>query len=190
MRLAVDMDDVVVEFVTSVASCFAKEYGIVVPPFEGGSWGQDVVEFSTHPLFKEAGYDDWWGWLRDRDWLWGSVFPAVDGAIGGIKRLREAGHYIEIVTSKPLWAEPQVWRWLGKWRPAVNQVTIVTFGQSKLGFTDADVIIDDKRSTCQEFADAGRYAIHFARYDAPPSDGRLLVAKDWIGVVKQVEELT
>ena len=129
----------------SVMETFQREYG-ARPEYDGQPWGAQATAFYKHPLLLESGYASWWDWLRDRDWLW-STFPAVEGAIGGIKRLRAAGHYVECVTSKPEWAEFNVWKWLGKWRPAFNQVTIVNTGQSKLDFTDADVIVDDKLDT-------------------------------------------
>jgi hypothetical protein len=45
-------------------------------------------------------------------------------------------------------------------------VTIVTNGQSKVDFTDARVIIDDKLATCIDFNKDGRSAILFDRVGA------------------------
>jgi hypothetical protein len=161
MHVAVDLDDVVLEFMPSVMRSFALEFGVELP-YDGAPWGDDAEAFSQHPLFLAAGYENWWGWLRDREWLW-ATFPAVPGAIGSVKQLREMGHYVECVTSKPVWAEHNVWKWLGKWRPAFNRVTIVGLGQSKVSATQADLIIDDKLATCQEFVRSRRGAIWFNR---------------------------
>ena len=109
-----------------------------------------------------AGYDSWWDWLRERDWLWGTA-DAIDGAIAAVRTLRARGHYLEMLTSKPRWAEPQVWRWLGKWRPAFHRATIIDSSkrERKVDATDADVMVDDKFKTCEEFVEAGRRAILF-----------------------------
>ena len=187
MWVAVDLDDTVLSFVPEVLRTFAKEYGETIP-YAGVPWGQDIVEFTRHPKFQESGYRDWWGWLKDRDWLW-STFDAVDGAIGGLQRLRAAGHLLECVTSKPEWAEPQVWKWLGRWRPPFHRVTIVPVRSNKLDWTNAPVIIDDKRETCEEFAAAGRFAIHFTVEDLP-SVPRIEVAKTWDDVVRAIVQLS
>jgi hypothetical protein len=105
-----------------------------------------------HPLLDPIIGRNWWTWLRERDWLWPN-FPAVDGAIGAVDQLRRQGHYIEILTAKPEWATFAVWKWLGKWRPRVNAVTIVdTKGESKHGASDADLLIDDKIDNCVSWA--------------------------------------
>lgn len=188
MHIAVDCDDVMLDFMGSVMRSFELEFGIT-PDWDGGPWSEDAVKFTTHPAFAAAGYEDWWAWLTHRDWLW-ALFPAIPGAIGGVKRLRHDGHYLEMVTSKPEWAEPQVWRWLGKWRPAFNAVTIVANGQSKLDYTEAELIIDDRHKTCREFVAAGRRAVNFDRSSSPaePSFG-LWVAHDWTEVLDIVGSL-
>jgi len=194
MHVAVDLDDVTLEFMHGVLHAFETEYGVKVD-YDGASWGPRAVAFTKHPLLLESGYKNWWGWLRDREWLW-AQFPAVPGAIGGIKRLRAAGHYVEAVTSKPEWAEHNVWKWLGRWRPAFHRVTIVSPGQAKLDFTEAKVIIDDKYETCLDFAANGRYGIWFDRATPSrpsPHTPRLLQATDWehvITIVKAIEEGT
>jgi hypothetical protein len=192
VHIAVDLDDVTVDFMNNVLDCFEREFG-ERPAFDGNTWGDSATALYKHPLFIAAGYKSWWDWLRERDWLWG-IAPAVPGAIGGIKTLRAAGHYVEAVTSKPEWAEPQVYRWLGKWRPAFQRVTIVTTGQKKTDYTDADLIIDDKLETCAEFLADNRLAIWFHRpgytsalaHDLP---GGLCVATTWSDVVQIVKEL-
>lgn len=189
LHVSVDLDDVVLDFFPSVLAAFKREYGVEVP-FDGQPWGSMAQAFTKHEMFLESGYKSWWDWLRDREWLW-ATFPAVPGAIGGVKRLRAAGHYVECVTSKPEWAEHNVWKWLGKWRPAFNRVTVVTNGQRKVDFTDADVMVDDKVETCVQFAEAGRHAILFDRSGgvAPPASVKL-VAWHWGHVVEHVRELS
>lgn len=191
VHIAVDMDDVVVDFIGGVRTSFELEFGEEgLPNYNGSSWAQEVVDFSNHPYFKECGYDDWWGWLRDHEWLWGKVFKAVPGSIGGVKRLRAEGHYMEAITSKPPWAEFAVWQFQGRFRVPFNRITVVSNGQSKLDFTNADIIVDDKRQTCEEFVADGRAAIQFDRGNNFKPSRCLYTAKDWKEVIAHVRNIT
>lgn len=186
-HVAVDLDDVTVNFWPGVLDAFEVEFGIRLPDMH--PWSDEAKAFAKHPMFVEAGFKDWWGWLRDREWLW-ARFPAVPGAIGGIAALRRRGWYVEAVTSKPKWAEHNVWKWLGHYRPPFNQVTIITNGQNKVDFTDAQVIVDDKMETCQSFNAAGRGAIIFDRYhqhDDADLSPYLRQAQDWDAVLAHME---
>lgn len=192
LHVAVDLDDVTVDFLGSLLKMFELEYG-VTPEYDGAPWGGKAAAFARHPLFHESGYEDWWDWLRDREWLW-ALFPAVPGAIGGIKRLRADGNYIEAVTTKPEWAEHDVWKWLGKWRPPFNAATIVPPGVRKLDRTQADVIVDDKLGTCEEFAQAGRFGVWLDRRTITVPHWRrprrrLLRAENWEEVVRFVRAI-
>jgi len=189
-HVAVDLDDVTVDFVPGLLRSYAIEFDEVYEYSD--PWGPEMVAFFTKgtPKLRAAGYGDAWEWLRERDWLW-AQFPAVDGAIGGVSTLRERGLFVEALTSKPKWAEPQVYRWLGKWRPAFQRTTIVPVGESKLDYSDADLIIDDRLKTCVEFLEAGRQAIWFDRHDTgtkvPNGAWR---ARDWDGVIVNVNHIT
>lgn len=186
MHFAVDNDDVVLDFWTGILTSWTVEFGETLP--WAGPWDDGAVK--GNPRLKAAGYKDWWAWMRDREWLW-ATFPAVPGAVAGVKTLRARGNFVELVTAKPEWAEHNVWKWLGKWRPPFNRVTITQIGQRKVDMTEADCIIDDKPSTCMEFAEAGRQAILFDRRPRliPDPDGdtvytwpqhpNLYVATDW-----------
>jgi 5'(3')-deoxyribonucleotidase len=153
VHIAIDHDDVLADFTGGLRRAVQTEYGVVVPEFV--EWDISVV---LDPILGEP----WWGWLQRRDWLWAN-FPAVEGAIGTLELLRKDGHYLEIVTHKPRWAEASVFKWLGLWRPPVHRVTIVDPSESKLWATNADLLVDDKVENCQEFWDAGRHAILFDR---------------------------
>lgn len=192
MHIAVDQDDVCLDFIGRIRECFRKEFGYEgIPNYSGNPWSQEVVEFTKHPALLAAGYRDWWDWIRERDWLWGTA-DAVDGALGGLRTLRNRGHYLELITSKPRWAEPQVFRWLEKWRPPFQQVTIINSqnGDRKIDYTRADIVIDDKIQTCQDFADAGRMAVLFdpslthVDKDLP----HIYYAASWASVLEVIDE--
>lgn len=142
-HVAIDMDDVILDFVGGLRAAIKKEFDVDINP-------NDISQFELGPFLNPIVGESWWEWLRRRDWLWPN-FPAVDGAIGTIERLRREGYYLEIVTSKPEWADYAVWKWLGKWRPAVQRVTIVRSGDVKAHFTDAPMLIDDKMQNIIEW---------------------------------------
>lgn len=143
MHIAIDLDDVVLEFTGGLRNAVYNEFGIQIKEHEINKW--DLSDL-LNPIIGRS----WWSWLRDRDWLWAN-FPAVPGAIGHIEALRNEGHYLEILTSKPRWAEHSVYQWMGKWRPAVQRVTIVGPNDTKADWTNADVLIDDKPENLDSF---------------------------------------
>ena len=154
-HLAIDLDDVCLDFTGGVKASVEREFGVVIPDDAFEAW-------DLHPILDPIIGRSWWKWLREREWLWAN-FPAVNGAIGGLERLRLEGFYLECVTSKPRWAEYNTWRWLGRWRPPFQRVTIVGDKDRKVDFTEADLLIDDKLKNLQEFVQAGRKGIMFDR---------------------------
>lgn len=177
-HVAVDLDDVVLDFVGGLREAIRVEYGVQLG---------DVEEWDLHATLDPIVGRDWWKWMRDRDWLW-SHFPAMPGAIGGIERFRAEGLFVELLTAKPEWAEYAVWRWLGKWRPRVHRVTIVPPQGRKVDYSDADLLVDDKPENCEEFVEDGRVAILFDRphnrnYTLVPGMAR---ARTWAQAVELV----
>ena len=155
LKIAVDLDDVVLDFVGGLQAAMKKEYGVIITD-------DQITSFDLKPLLNPIIGYNWWTWLREHDWIWPN-FGAVDGAMGGLRTLRRRGHYLVCVTSKPDWAEASVWKWLGKWRPPFHQVIIVDKNDVKAEFTDAAILIDDKPQNCIDFAATGRLAILFDR---------------------------
>lgn len=182
MLIAIDLDDVVLDFVTGVREAVAREYDADLKE-------EDITDFNLRPVLDPIIGRSWWEWMRDRDWLW-SNFGAVKGAIGTIDRMHRDGHYLEILTSKPEWARYNVWKWLGKWRPAVDRVTIVGPTDNKANFSQADVLIDDKLQNCNEWVASrpGRRALLFTR----PHNRRIKVGgsihrvHNWHDVYKEI----
>jgi 5'(3')-deoxyribonucleotidase len=179
-HVAIDLDDVVLDFTGGLRTSVQTEYDVEVPPF--GNWKiADVLD----PIIGHS----WWKWMKNRDWLW-KTFPAVPGAIGSINMLREQDYFIEIITSKPDWAEASVWQWMGRWRPSVDRVTIVQDGDSKAEFTSADILVDDKPQNCEEWVASRRPAVLFSRPHNEtyrPSVPRIYRANSWADVRALVE---
>lgn len=181
LHLAIDLDDVVLDFTGGLRTAVQTEYGVNVDEFD--KWEiREVLD----PILGRS----WWKWMRERDWLWPN-FPVIPGAIGGLTQLRSDGHRLEIVTSKPEWAEYAVWKWMGKWRPPVHAVTIMNTGNGdrKVDATDADLLIDDRADSVVDFAEEGRVGILFDRphnrADVKMPSGTYR-ATDWHKVVELV----
>jgi hypothetical protein len=193
LRVALDWDDVVIDYWGGVCAALNREYGLNLDPSLTTDWDDNQVK--NLDVFGDG--RSWWEWLRDRDWLW-ATFDAVPGAIGGIDTLRRRGHTVEIITKKPEWAEWVVWRWLGRWRPAASTVTIIPIDANKADYSDADILIDDNAENVAAWAASGRFAI---LYDRPWNqhvvcDGfdshcqRIRRAYNWDYVLGHIQERT
>jgi len=156
-HVALDLDDVILNFTGGIWDAVEVQYGITLPPHTGRD-----INIILDPILGQS----WWSWLKRGD-LWVNFEP-IAGALSSIKHLRKQGHYLEIVTAKPRWAERTTWQWLGIHQPAVQRVTIVDMDTRKVDVTDADIIIDDRPSIVTEFADDGRVGILF---DQPSNSG-------------------
>jgi 5'(3')-deoxyribonucleotidase len=177
LHIALDLDDVVLDFVAGILETVNRDFDANVQPSDITDWnfGQFIDDIIGQP---------WFEWLEEHAWLWGQKFKPVQGALGGIEKLRRAGHYIEIVTAKPPWAEDATWAWMARYKPRVHRLTIVPVDHisKKYEITDADVLVDDKWENCSEWAADGRPAILYNRphnfhYGAPPEG--VLRADDW-----------
>lgn len=160
MDIALDFDDVICGFTDGVRDAVRHEFGVDVP----------ITQWDLSEILNPIVGQDWFsGWLRERPERWTS-FPAIDGAIGGIAQLRRDGHYIEVVTAKPEWAEFVIWEWFGIHRPAVNRVTIVDIGVPKTEASDADLLVDDNVGNIEQWLNDGRDAV---LYSQAHNSGRL-----------------
>ena len=161
LHIALDLDDVVLDFVAGICDTVNRDFGSNIQPSDVNDWnfGQFIDKYIGR---------DWFEWLEDHAWLWGEKFKPVPGAIGGIEKLRRAGHYIEIVTAKPTWAEDALWTWLARYKPRVHRLTIVPLIEDggaipKSQATDADLLIDDRWENCLEWIADDRPALLYTR---------------------------
>ena len=185
MHIALDSDDVVLDFIGGVCEAVSRDYGVHITPTDITGWEfSDVLD----PVLGEP----WWEWMRRHAWLWGEKFKPVHGAIGGIEILRRAGHWLEVVTNKPAWAEAEVWKWYGRYKPPVNQVTVVPLDgrRPKHEVTEAVLLIDDKPETCADWVASrpNRMAFlfdHPHNQAAKPVPGVMRV-KDWQHIVSLI----
>jgi hypothetical protein len=85
MHIAVDLDDVVMDFWTDLVASINLEYGTDLSPADTIDWDDNSVK--NLEVFGEG--RTWWDWLEERDWIW-HTFKPVPGAIGSLEILRQA----------------------------------------------------------------------------------------------------
>lgn len=168
MKIVVDMDDTLFDYWAGVVTKKVSfEYGIDLTPRLGSefTWDNNPVK-----NFFEARGETWWDWMRNRDWLWTLCKP-FPGSIGTINDWRKQGHFVEVLTKKPEWAQWTVPALLAKWRIAVDRVTMQiitedprTYDQAKKHeVSDGLLLIDDNQANLTGWLDAGRPAICFTQ---------------------------
>lgn len=174
-----------IDFVPHLARCVRTEFGVEM---DDTKW--ESIETAVD--WRAYGYKSWWSWLKQRDWLW-ALAPAIPGSIGGVQWLRANGHRPELLTAKPDWAEPQVHRWLGRWRPSFERTNIVGVKANKPSCSDADVLIDDRVQNVEQWvkSDDSRTAILFGQpwnqdWDPQP---RIIRASGWQATLEAVRLL-
>lgn len=198
MHIASDSDDVIVDFIGGVCGAVSRDFGVPVTSEDITSWDMGAV---LDPILGEP----WWEWMRRHAWLWGEKFTPVPGALGALEQLRRDGHWVEVITNKPDWAEAEVWKWYGRYKPPVQQVTVIPYTQDgvarpKHDVTDAVLLIDDRPEACADWvaSRADRTAFLFSQphnYSAPTSaaqrhlTGRVVRAADWHDVLRLVSVL-
>jgi 5'(3')-deoxyribonucleotidase len=156
MMIALDMDDVLVEFYSDILYMASKDLGLSLS-YEGTTdWDDTDLK---RAVFSQG---SWWDWLEENWMLWATC-PPVEGALKGVRQLRDLGHRVDLLTSKPAWAEKVVWDWLKVYKPAVQGVTIVPPGAPKSAFSEAWLLVDDNPENIRSWLRTGRPAIVFDR---------------------------
>lgn len=157
MKLALDVDDVLLDFGTRILDTVNMEYGATLKI-------EDVTSWNLSELLDPILGEDWWAWWEERDWLWANA-KAVPGAIGGLRRLHQQGHYIQLITAKPYWARKGLNQWLGKWNPYFDELIVGSARppMEKHLVSDALVLVDDKPDNVESWAGTGRIGLLFSR---------------------------
>lgn len=192
MWYAFDYDDVIIDFASGVCEAVSRDFDCDVSV-------TDITDWNFGQFLDQYIGQDWWEWMERHAFLWGHKFKPIAGALGGLDRLRRDGHLLEILTAKPLWAESELWYWLGKYAPAVQKVTVVPVrkegAMSKAEASGALVLVDDKPSNCVEWVNSkkARRAVLFDRPHNRLSDAethsRITRAKNWSGVLNLLEAI-
>ena len=118
MRLGIDLDGVVANFVGGWTALYSDEFGTAVDPLDVDHW--DAIPHLTH--FAHMG--DFWRWASRLDG--GSLFSHLEPYEGAVDALRALSrrHTIVIVTTKPDWAVHDTFAWISRHRIPTREVHI------------------------------------------------------------------
>lgn len=135
LRLGIDLDGVVADFNAGWTKLHRDEFGSDVHPASVTTWDglAELAGFADMALF--------WEWAKgndDRPSIFRHLDPYPD-AIPMLRRFREEGHRIVIVTTKPEWAVTDTFRWLADNDMPTTEVHI----SNRKYEVDCDIYLDD-----------------------------------------------
>lgn len=135
MRLGIDLDGVVADFITGWMLLYNREFDTQLTPDLVDHW--DAIPDLTH----FADMDEFWVWADggpDRDGLFRRL-PTYPGALPTLDALAAAGHHIVILTTKPAEAVHDTFAWLAEQRVPTTEVHILEAKWT----VSCDVYLDD-----------------------------------------------
>jgi 5'(3')-deoxyribonucleotidase len=134
LRLGIDLDGVVADFVAGWISRYNQEFEADLTPSSVQTW--DGLHTLTH--FRDA--DEFWKWASDHGG--GSVFrhlETYEGSTQALEELAGQGHEVVIITMKPDWAVHDTFAWMADHKVPTREVHI-TSAKWKV---PCDVYLDD-----------------------------------------------
>ena len=134
LRLGIDLDGVVADFVAGWISRYNQEFEADLTPASVQTW--DGLHTLTH--FRDK--TEFWKWASDHGG--GSVFrhlETYDGATDALHDLAGHGHDIVIITLKPDWAVHDTFAWIADHRLPTREVHVT----SEKWEVSCDVYLDD-----------------------------------------------
>jgi len=185
MRLGIDLDGVVADFNTGWMQLHADEFGSDLHPDMVDSWN------CLHRLGGFADMREFWSWASptdDRPSIFRHLEPYPD-AIGSLRMLADAGHRVVIVTTKPLWARSDTFRWLADHDLPTTEVHL----SERKYEVECDVYLDDAPHVLHELVEhrPGATVCRFVRPWNEPIRGALDVTKwsEFVDIVTQRSRL-
>ena len=156
LRLGIDLDGVVADFVAGWISRYNQEFEADLTPSSVQTW--DGLHTLTH--FRDA--DEFWRWARDHGG--GSVFrhlETYEGSIEALAELSVQGHEIVIITLKPEWAVHDTFAWIADHKIPTREVHIT----SEKWKVPCDIYLDDSPSQLSRYLEerSDRLVCRFVR---------------------------
>jgi len=134
LRLGIDLDGVVADFVAGWISRYNQEFEADLTPASVQTWD------GLHTLTHFSNKDEFWKWASDHGG--GSVFrhlETYEGAIEALHQLAGHSHEIVILTLKPDWAVHDTFAWIADHRLPTREVHIL----SEKWKVPCDIYLDD-----------------------------------------------
>ncbi|MGH3909229.1 MAG: 5' nucleotidase, NT5C type [Pseudonocardiaceae bacterium] len=135
LRIGVDLDGVVADFVSGWVQRYNAEFGARLRICDAVDWG--AAAQLTH--FSSMG--EFWRWARHAGPDGRSLFrdlPRYPGAVEGLRELLRLAHVV-VLTSKPQWAVADTLAWLGDLDLPLREVHMTT----EKATVDCGVYVED-----------------------------------------------
>jgi 5'(3')-deoxyribonucleotidase len=172
----VDVDGVVADSHSEWLRLYNQDYNDTLT-------SENITTWNTHEFVKPECGNKIYEYLWRPD-LYDNVKP-IDGALSGIKWIRNQGHRVVFVTSG---IQPAKIEWLhrngfltGQYWQSDRDVAIVT----DKSLIKGDFLIDDRIENCQEFSKYGK-SILFSQPWNFGSD--LLCVESWAGLISYISK--
>lgn len=158
LKLAIDLDGVCYWFTQSLRMYFHEVLG------------KPLEEMPAPTIWD---FWDEWG-MTMQEWLdgfnngvrEGHVFrhgDPMEGVVDGFADLREMGHSIHIVTSRPMEGGIRnTWEWLDEQGLKYDSLTVLQDRKCPKTIIDFDVLLDDLPDHCVDAVEAGKQAVVFS----------------------------
>lgn len=176
--MGIDLDGVVADFNAGWIDRYNMERGTSLTSDLVTDW--DIIPSLTH--FEHMG--QFWRWASDFDGA--TLFRNLEtfpGAVDALWTLAKAGHRIVVVTTKPRWAIPDTYSWIGEHRLPTREVHIT----NRKWEVECDVYLDDAPANLRAFL-RHRPDTRICRFVRPwnyPVDGTIDI-QDWDEFVEHV----
>lgn len=189
MRIVVDMDEVLAQFVAKVLKRWNAINGRDIKREQINCWRmEEILGVDTLGRSAEGLIDEWLaeeGFFEDLE--------PVSGAIEGFSSLRKMGHDVVVATSIPEVAVHSFTgkrRWMRRYFPDWSMKNFI--GVSRKGLIDGDILIDDGTHNIEEWLTPLEYHRLAIVFDAPWNQGVDTVgsvrAFNWEDVLRIVDE--
>lgn len=153
MRIAVDVDGVLRNFVMSLITEYKKKFPEhrVMPYSE---WDWELI--NNFPDYQGTRTDLYEWWSMDNACSIMTLAPPLLKIKKGFDLLLDSKHTPIIISTQRHGTEKYTLEWLGK-----NEINAreVYFARDKLSVGNADAIIEDKMANLQAFREAGKIAV-------------------------------
>lgn len=141
MRIGLDMDGVIADFDKGWVDRYNADFNANLEYKQCDYW--DSLIGITH--FSD--YDQWWNWAQSQhEDLFLNLEP-LPGAQIGVNALKQMGHDIVIITSKPRWAAGHPSSWLIEHDFPYDEIHVTSQKQ----YVICDVYVDDAIHNIKDF---------------------------------------
>jgi len=165
MRIAIDLDGVLGDWNNSWIRAYKARYGERINYSDITDW--DFLHLTRFRNWKEF----WYFYRKETSYL--AVTPDTHG-LQVMDVLKQIGHDLAIVTSRPEWAMEDTLSWIAYHRVPVTEVML----REDKHNVDADLFLDDGPHFLEAIKAAGKHGVRFVRPWNRPIEG-VPDVRDW-----------